>query len=235
MTLPAVKFSRGSGFQLNLVLLEPNAGGAAQHPLNLSNAVVRLTVRPSVGSQRVLLRVDGEVNSPLEGRTSFFIQPTDTSNIVPGIYPFEVWVGRPDALPFSVRAAGWEMWITDDLTKVIPPAVSSSLLATARARFIGIDGVPLQRVVLVAASTTFSVSGFVVPEATLSYQSDATGKIDIPMLRGAKVRVSIEGSGVIREFTVPDVEEFDLLEAMAAAPDMFTVQKLPPLITRRTL
>lgn len=66
--------------------------------------------------------------------------------------------------------------------------------------------------------------------------TDNLGHAEELLVRGSRVKVVFEGTSVIRDITVPDEEEFDLLALLAAAPDPFN-PALPafPFAIRRTL
>jgi hypothetical protein len=109
-------------------------------------------------------------------------------------------------------------------------------LCLATATFLDVSGNPARTTVIVSPSKDQSHSGSLVAGeyATQTYQADVDGKLSIPLLKGSKVVVAIEGTTVVREITVPTTDSFDLLQALGDAPDMFTVQTLPPLVSRRS-
>jgi len=114
--------------------------------------------------------------------------------------------------------------------------VATNALSLATATFVNIQGVATQMTVLVAPAdgTPMSIGGLVVGEvATKMFTSDVNGFLAIPLMRGAKVRVAIEGTTLVREFVVPNTATFDLLATMGTAPDAFTIQTVPALLTRR--
>lgn len=116
-----------------------------------------------------------------------------------------------------------------------PPAVGTDKLSVAVARFIGADGVPQPTKLIVAAvSDPMSLSGFLVTGWTRVIETDESGFIQFALVRGLKVRVAIEGTKFVREFTVPDAATFDILQAMSDSPDSFTIQTTPALVTRRS-
>jgi hypothetical protein len=118
--------------------------------------------------------------------------------------------------------------------KTVP--ISGVALSFATARFIGLDGRPAKMTVLVAAENNINISGFTVQEQqTQAFSSDENGYFFIPLVQGARVRIAIEGTSLVRTLTVPNTASFDLMQALSDAPDQFTVQTVPPLLTRRSL
>lgn len=118
-----------------------------------------------------------------------------------------------------------------------PAPISNSPLSLATARFISIDGRPVKTTVLVAPETdSKTFSGFTQSsQVTISVESDETGFWQMHLVQGARVRVAIEGTNLIRTFIVPSTASFDLLTAMSEVADPFTVQSPQPLLTRRNV
>ena len=118
-----------------------------------------------------------------------------------------------------------------------PPAPGVAI-ALATAQFIDGFGKAIEREVIVSSINTPQVLGgmMVGSDRTRTFRSDCNGNLQIPLVQGASFRIAIEGTGFIRDITVPTgsgVPTFDLLDAMtAAAADAFTVQTPPPLLTR---
>jgi hypothetical protein len=117
------------------------------------------------------------------------------------------------------------------------PAIGVANLAACSTTFVGLDGKPVKTKVVVASEQNpTAVAGYIVTNsAPLVFESGDDGFIQFSMVRGAKVRVAIEGTTFVREFTVPDAPTFDLLAAMTSAPDPFTIQTVPPFIIRRSI
>jgi hypothetical protein len=109
-----------------------------------------------------------------------------------------------------------------------------SPLSVATATFVGVNGIGKKVTLVVTTEVSPQIfSGvYVINDVPGIFQSDDTGFIQIPMLRNIRVRVGIEGTPFVRDFTVPDVATFDLISAMASASDPFTIQIPLPLITR---
>lgn len=117
------------------------------------------------------------------------------------------------------------------------PSISAGNLSVGTAKFYGADGKPKKtRILVVTDSVPQSLFGiFVVRDQAITIDSDDDGFLQLTLIRGAKVRVAIEGTSYIREFIVPDAASFDLLTVMATATDPFTIQTTPPQLNRRSL
>jgi hypothetical protein len=114
--------------------------------------------------------------------------------------------------------------------------IDPSELSVGVALFVSPNGRAQKKAVLVSASSTQKIGNVVLaPDVTLSVESDSSGFCQIPLIRGSKVTIAIEGTNIVREITVPDTSVFDLLDAIASAPDQFAVQSPVPLLTRRSL
>lgn len=118
-----------------------------------------------------------------------------------------------------------------------PASLSSGSLSICTATFVDMEGKPVQRKVIVGqVSTPSTVSGYAVAsEETKTFESDVHGYLQFALVRGIRVRVAIEGTNYVREFTVPSAATFDLFTVMAAADDTFTVQSTPSYASRRSL
>jgi hypothetical protein len=53
------------------------------------------------------------------------------------------------------------------------------------------------------------------------------GEVSISLLKGARYRVTFEGMAYSRDFTVPNDDEFDLLELIGSSPDPFDIAQAP--------
>lgn len=117
------------------------------------------------------------------------------------------------------------------------PLISAGNLSVALAQFYRPDGRPQKTRVLIAVdSVPQNIAGtFVDGNQPITVDSDDLGFFQATLLRGAKVRVAVEGSAYVREFVVPNAASFQLLDVMASATDPFTVQTVPPLLIRRSL
>lgn len=110
-------------------------------------------------------------------------------------------------------------------------------LATATAKFDGLDGQPARPTLIIALEDPplpVGAGEYVVNPSPLVVQAAVDGTLSVQLPRGAKVRVAIEGTTYVRTITVPNVASFDLLQAMGDVPDQFAVQATPPLVSRRS-
>lgn len=117
------------------------------------------------------------------------------------------------------------------------PALDPTKLSVCSALFVGIDGVPVKTKIVVAMEQSPTPSGSltIVGNQTKVFESGDDGFLVFTLARNTRVRVAIEGTYLVREFTVPNTPYFDLLSAMATATDPFTVQSAPPYLIRRNL
>lgn len=117
------------------------------------------------------------------------------------------------------------------------PLIPSGNLAVCSTTFVNLEGQPFKaKVVVVADQNPSLVAGYSVSSMQpLVFTSGDDGFIQFTLVRGARVRVAIEGTAFVREFVVPNAASFDLLTVMAAAPDPFTVQVPPPFLIRRNI
>lgn len=114
--------------------------------------------------------------------------------------------------------------------------IDPSNLAVGTALFTSVDGRIASTSILVTARSfqrtgTISIMG----DQVKTFVTDEYGFVMVPLIRGAKVVVGLEGTAIVREITVPAVPVFDLLQAIADVQDQFTVQTTTPLLTRRSL
>ena len=118
------------------------------------------------------------------------------------------------------------------------PPISSIDVSIAMATFIGLDARPIKTKVIVTNSDDVpqNISGFVIgTQLPIVVESDKFGFVQIPMVIGSKVRVAIEGTAFVRDFTVPNTGTFDLLNVMASALDPYSVQQTVPFLIRRSI
>jgi len=126
--------------------------------------------------------------------------------------------------PFSERVMG-EL----EVQGILPVSIGV-------ARFVGPDGKPTRGTILVyMPGAPETIGGVAVGGLQFSCTADAAGLVQVSLVKGATVRVAIEGSAMVREFVVPNSDSFNLLTAMTSAPDPFTVQVTVPMLTRRSL
>jgi hypothetical protein len=115
------------------------------------------------------------------------------------------------------------------------PLLDTSLMSVATAIFTDLSGRAVQRSVVMTAvgAPTFKNGLVIGAERSRVYESDGDGFLQVELVRGTTVRVGIEGTNVVREFVVPDVPTFDLLQIMSTLSDRFDVQSTLPIINRR--
>lgn len=116
-----------------------------------------------------------------------------------------------------------------------PIPIAGAKLALAMARFITVDGKPMAKSIIVVQERDQVVAGYTVDKGVATFSSDENGVLQIPLIQGAKVRIGIEGTNFVRTITVPAVDSFDLMQVMSEAPDMFTIQTVEPMVTRRNV
>jgi hypothetical protein len=158
------------------------------------------------------------------------------------LYVYSDVAGDSDALYQWRFSANGVNPISDFSTPPIsgtPPPVGP--IAWATATFIDATGQPAQRTVIIASAASPTEVGspplVVGSETPLTFTADVNGFLAIPLAVGQTVRAAIDGTALVREFVVPGPanSQFDLLQAIATAPDPFTVQVPPPFLTRRSL
>lgn len=126
--------------------------------------------------------------------------------------------------------------LSDPVFGSAAPLASPSDLSIGTAVFVGLDGVAQKTKVIVGQPDSVQgIASRFVGGGIKTFESDENGFLQMPLIRGSKVRVAIEGTLYVREFTVPDAASFDLLTVMAAAPDPFDVQVPAPLLNRRSV
>jgi hypothetical protein len=85
------------------------------------------------------------------------------------------------------------------------------------------------RFVPMAVKNPASTNYFLVPgvDARVSAVTNELGYAEIYLLRGATYRVFFEGTDYGREFIVPDLADFNLLELIGTSPDPFDIVRVP--------
>lgn len=138
---------------------------------------------------------------------------------------------------FSSNGADPISDFTDPVYASESSIIDSSLMSVGMAFVAEVDGRPAQRKVLVSQVNGPHIADGVAygSDVVLEFTPDSTGFLAIPLVRGARIRVAIEGTFFVREFVVPDAVSFDLLQVMGDTADNYTVQEVPPLLTRRSV
>lgn len=156
------------------------------------------------------------------------------------VYPFSDVSGLPSARyrwRFSADGSNPKSEFSPYVFGVAPPLVGAGNLSICSVTFVDLLGQPTKTKLLVTTEQNpMAVGNFVLVNPTiLEITSDERGFIQFALVRGANVRVAIEGTDFVREFVVPNASSFNLLTTMAAAPDPFTVQTTPPFLIRRNI
>ena len=114
-------------------------------------------------------------------------------------------------------------------------------LICGQANLLRADGRPLvnQLVEIRAEFTGMLVDGAVMAGTTLAKTTDVNGHVEFVLLRGQKFGVSVPGTSLFRDITVPtdpDKQTFNLFDPDIAGEDIFKVQ-VPEIVVaeRRTL
>jgi hypothetical protein len=132
--------------------------------------------------------------------------------------------GSSPISPFSARKMG-------DLERaqLLPVSI-------ATARFVGNDGTPVEKTVLIVVESSQMIGGMFLAGGTSQLvTTDESGFLQFPLVIGSKVKFAIEGTYFVKEVTVPNAQTFDILTAMSGVDDGFTVQETAPLLTKRSL
>lgn len=118
--------------------------------------------------------------------------------------------------------------------------VSPSKLSVGKIDLVDAQGVavPDQEITFYSVYEPLQVEGFQIAlvRDPITIKTDSSGHAEITLVRGLKVKVSMDGTSFIREITVPDVATFDILEELSTAPDPFDIH-IPdfPVAPRRTV
>ena len=120
--------------------------------------------------------------------------------------------------------------------KKTTPTVPAGSLVNGYVCITRADGVPIPGIRITiyhknSTSTVLDSDGVTVIHPYITnvptvYVTDAGGKVSIPLIKGAVVRVNIEAS-VTREITVPQADFNLLSDDVVSEPDMFTSPVIP--------
>ena len=118
--------------------------------------------------------------------------------------------------------------------------VGSDKLSMAKVDLIDGRGIALpdQDITFYGMDQQLQVEGFklTLTRQPITITTDSAGHAEVPLVRGSRWKVIFEGTSLIREFTVPDSSDFDLLSLLGSAPDPFRIVELQfPAAIRRTL
>lgn len=118
--------------------------------------------------------------------------------------------------------------------------VSADKLSSVQVDLVDARGiaVPHQEITFYPMHELLEVEGFQVAlnRAPITIVTNNSGHAEVNLVRGLRVRVVFEGTSIIRDITIPDEAETDLLTVLGEAPDPFDIKTLPfPEAPRRTL
>lgn len=119
--------------------------------------------------------------------------------------------------------------------KAVPAPLDPATVTIGYARFVGIDGSPARGRLLIAEDGAAKPNSVMVSSGPLIIEADEAGFLQARLLKGAKLRIAIEGTSISRIITVPDVPSFDIMAALSDVPDGFTPATTTPLLTRRSI
>jgi hypothetical protein len=118
--------------------------------------------------------------------------------------------------------------------------VSSGALSVVKVDLVDGRGIalPNQEITFYSQHELLEVEGFQIGlnREPITIKTNNSGHAEVSLVRGSKWRVAFEGTSIIRDITIPDASETDLLAALGGAPDPFDISILPfPSAPRRTL
>jgi hypothetical protein len=103
------------------------------------------------------------------------------------------------------------------------------------ARGIAVSG---QEITFYPQHEPLEVEGFQVAlnRAPITITTDNAGHAEVSLIRGLHIRVVFEGTSIIRDITIPDASETNLMHEMGQEPDPYGIVQIPfPPAPRRTL
>lgn len=114
--------------------------------------------------------------------------------------------------------------VQGDVSSIIP----SADLITAKIDLANLDGTPIEGTVVSIYNIyvpPIVISDIGVIGRTVELVTDAVGHAETMLVKGAQVDVAIAGSSIVRQIVVPSTgTEFNLLDEIAAADDLFQIQ-----------
>lgn len=131
---------------------------------------------------------------------------------------------------------------TSDFSDPVPGSYESPIssdIITGTIDLVGLDGTPLGDT-LITISNAFDPDAFIVSShgvfgRKVEFYTDASGHGEVSLVMGSVVDVTISGTGITRQITVPSSgSTFDLLDAISVADDLFQIQtpEFPDAIRR---
>lgn len=125
----------------------------------------------------------------------------------------------PDTFPESIVDP---VQVADDSSLVLGRIVLSDITGTAIANksiYLYATGTPVE------VASGIAVGGYLavgVVESAVTVKTNEFGYAEVRLLKGIKIRVSIEGSRMIKEVYVPDTD-FNLFTQVSSAPDFISI------------
>lgn len=118
--------------------------------------------------------------------------------------------------------------------------ISASSLSTAKVDLVDARGIAVegQEISFYPYHDPVEVEGYQVAltRAPIIIRTNNAGHAEVTLVRGLRVKVVFEGTSLIRDITIPDAAEFNLMSEMGAVPDPFDVAEPNfPQAFRRTL
>jgi hypothetical protein len=116
--------------------------------------------------------------------------------------------------------------------------ISSAGLSVGSIDMVDAQGVAIsaQRIHFYSVHQPLQVEGFQVAldRKLVTIETDNAGHAEVTLVRGLRVKVVFEETGLVREITVPNAATFDILGLVAVAPDAFNlaVPNVPAAIRR---
>lgn len=141
----------------------------------------------------------------------------------------------PDTNDFMVLTSPFAATFDQD------PPLGASDLSKAKIRLADLNGNPIAGCKILITNeyvptvkTNASGSKVLVAGLPLAVETDGNGYAEVELVRGTSVVVAIEDTSIRRTITVPDQNEFELLDLITSADDPFDVLniKIPTMVRR---
>ena len=136
-------------------------------------------------------------------------------------------------------SSGTYSGLSDPVKGDVGAIVPAAELITAVIDIVDLAGVPVENNEVAFYNVyipPLSRGAFSVLGRTVSVYTNGAGHAEISLIRGATVDVTITNTGITRRIEVPETgDEFNLMDAVSAAPDNFQIQTPSiPLAVRRS-
>jgi hypothetical protein len=138
---------------------------------------------------------------------------------------------------FSTNGASPFSQFSKYLTAKPQALLDPSALSVGIARFVGPDGTPTKRrLVIIMEDSPKRVGPYSSGNSEpLIVESDDMGFLQVPLVKGLRLKVALEGTSLIQDLVVPETPTFDFFDSMTETPSRFSIQAPAPLLTRRSL